>query len=209
MSAVQVRDGLPIDQMPEWSGSALQKRRRRFNSGSGLQAPVARAERHRSSKSANAGSNPAWSSTHSRRQLYTNDRSRHRSHRRSTPPMGDWQTYAATSGCGNSRGSRRNWLAVTLVRQGVIASFCTPARRVFGTEIDSSWLCPVTENVPMANRIRHGRGALERERRYQAIREVQAAVGRELAARSEIPKTIPSRIADLLRELHRRLRPTR
>jgi hypothetical protein len=61
----------------------------------------------------------------------------------------------------------------------------------------------------MADRIRHGRGALERERRYQAIREVQAAVGRELAARSEIPKTIPSRIADLLRELHRRLRPAR
>ena len=26
MSAVQVRDGLPIDKMPEWSGSALQKR---------------------------------------------------------------------------------------------------------------------------------------------------------------------------------------
>lgn len=67
-AAVQVRDGLPIDQMPEWLGSALQKRPRRFNSGSGLQAPVARAERHRSSKSAHAGSNPAWSSTHSRRQ---------------------------------------------------------------------------------------------------------------------------------------------
>ena len=64
MSAVQVRDGLLIDQMPEWLGSALQKRPRRFNSGSGLQAPVARAERHRSSKSAHAGSNPAWSSTH-------------------------------------------------------------------------------------------------------------------------------------------------
>src|ERR1700738_5338469 len=65
MPAVQVRDGLPIDQMTEWSGSALQKRRRRFNSGAGLQAPVARAERHRSSKSADAGSNPAWSSTRS------------------------------------------------------------------------------------------------------------------------------------------------
>src|SRR6516165_10820804 len=62
MSSVQLREGLPIDQMPEWSGSALQKRRRRFNSGSGLQAPVARAERHRSSKSAHAGSNPVWSS---------------------------------------------------------------------------------------------------------------------------------------------------
>ena len=62
MSSFQPREGLPIGQMPEWSGSALQKRRRRFNSGSGLQAPVARAERHRSSKSAHAGSNPAWSS---------------------------------------------------------------------------------------------------------------------------------------------------
>ena len=71
-AAVQVGDGLPIDQMPEWLGSALQKRPRRFNSGSGLQAPVARAERHRSSKSAHAGSNPVWSSTHSRRQLLAN-----------------------------------------------------------------------------------------------------------------------------------------
>src|SRR3984893_13456531 len=76
MSAVQVRDGLPIDKMPEWSGSALQKRPRRplpfppphageGRVGAGLQAPVARAERHRSSKSADAGSNPAWSSTRS------------------------------------------------------------------------------------------------------------------------------------------------
>jgi hypothetical protein len=62
-AAVQVRDGLPIGQMPEWLGSALQKRPRRFNSGSGLHAPVARAERHRSSKSGHAGSNPVWSST--------------------------------------------------------------------------------------------------------------------------------------------------
>ena len=54
---------LPIGQMPEWLGSALQKRPRRFNSGSGLHAPVARAERHRSSKSGHAGSNPVWSST--------------------------------------------------------------------------------------------------------------------------------------------------
>jgi hypothetical protein len=52
--------------------AALQKRRRRFNSGSGLQAPVARAERHRSSKSADAGSNPVWSSTHAPHQLFAN-----------------------------------------------------------------------------------------------------------------------------------------
>ena len=38
------------------------------------------------------------------------------------------------------------------------------------------------------------------------IKEIQAAVARELAARSEVPKTMPQRIAALLRELHRRLR---
>ena len=38
------------------------------------------------------------------------------------------------------------------------------------------------------------------------IKEIQAAVARELAAQSEVPKTVPQRIADLLRELHRRLR---
>jgi hypothetical protein len=36
--------------------------------------------------------------------------------------------------------------------------------------------------------------------------ERKAAVVRELGARSEVPKTMPQRIADLLRELHRRLR---
>src|SRR6202035_2821721 len=116
--------------------------------------------------------------------------------------MGDWQTYAATSGMRKFSRNTPELACCDPCPARSYRSFCTPARRVFGTEIDSSWL--VTENVPMANRIRHGRGALERERRYQTIREVQAAVGRELAARSEIPKTIPSRIADLLRELHRR-----
>jgi hypothetical protein len=47
---------------------------------------------------------------------------------------------------------------------------------------------------------------VEALRREQIIREVQAKIGRELAALSEVPKTIPPRIADLLRELHRRLR---
>jgi hypothetical protein len=38
------------------------------------------------------------------------------------------------------------------------------------------------------------------------IREVQARIGRQLATMSEVPKTMPQRIADLVRELHRRLR---
>jgi hypothetical protein len=45
-------------------------------------------------------------------------------------------------------------------------------------------------------------------RKHLIIREIQAAVARELAAQSEVPKTMPQRIADLLRELHRRLRNT-
>jgi hypothetical protein len=46
-------------------------------------------------------------------------------------------------------------------------------------------------------------------RKHLTIKEIQSAVARELAAQSEIPKTMPQRIADLLRELHRRLRNTR
>ena len=54
---------------------------------------------------------------------------------------------------------------------------------------------------------RHGtRETLQSARKHLIIKEIQAAVARELAARSEIPKTMPRRIADLLRELHRRLR---
>ena len=65
--------------------------------------------------------------------------------------------------------------------------------------------------------IRHARGArmarrygtgetLQSARKHLIIKEIQAAVARELAARSEVPKTMPQRIAELLRELHRRLR---
>jgi hypothetical protein len=57
----------------------------------------------------------------------------------------------------------------------------------------------------MAIRKSHA-SALESKRKQQAIREIQAAVARELATYCEPPKTIPQRIADLLRELHRRLR---
>ena len=54
---------------------------------------------------------------------------------------------------------------------------------------------------------RHGTGeTLHSARKHLIIKEIQAAVARELAARSEGPKTLPQRIADLLRELHRRLR---
>jgi hypothetical protein len=42
--------------------------------------------------------------------------------------------------------------------------------------------------------------------RKRVIKEMQAAIARELAAQSEIPKSMPQRIADLVRELHRRLR---
>jgi hypothetical protein len=47
---------------------------------------------------------------------------------------------------------------------------------------------------------------LDELRRQQIIREAQAKIGRELAVMSEVPKTMPQRIADLVRELHRRLR---
>jgi hypothetical protein len=54
---------------------------------------------------------------------------------------------------------------------------------------------------------RHGTAAtLQSARKRVIIKEIQAAVARELAARSQVPKTMPQRISDLLRELHRRLR---
>jgi hypothetical protein len=43
-------------------------------------------------------------------------------------------------------------------------------------------------------------------RKHLIIKEIQAAVARELAARSEVPKTMPHPIADLVRELHWLLR---
>jgi hypothetical protein len=54
---------------------------------------------------------------------------------------------------------------------------------------------------------RYGRGdTLHSARKRLFIQEIQAAVARELAAQSKVPETTPQRIADLLRELHRRLR---
>jgi len=57
---------------------------------------------------------------------------------------------------------------------------------------------------------RYGTGeTLGSARKHLIIKEIQAAIARELAAQSEVPKTVPQRIADLLRELHRRLRNMR
>ena len=54
---------------------------------------------------------------------------------------------------------------------------------------------------------RHGiAGTLGSVRKHLIINEIQAAVARELAAQSKVPETMPQRIADLLRELHQRLR---
>ena len=47
----------------------------------------------------------------------------------------------------------------------------------------------------------------EAQRLFLVIRRGKVgAVARELAAQAEIPRTMPQRIADLMRELHRRLR---
>ena len=61
------------------------------------------------------------------------------------------------------------------------------------------------KKCPMGTR-RSNPGALDTARKHEAIRQVQAAIARELARQSEPPKTLPRRIADLVRELHRRLR---
>jgi hypothetical protein len=53
---------------------------------------------------------------------------------------------------------------------------------------------------------RHGTETLGSARKHLIIKEIQAAIARELAAQSELPKTLRKRIADLLRKLHRRLR---
>jgi hypothetical protein len=47
---------------------------------------------------------------------------------------------------------------------------------------------------------------LPSQRKHQIIKDVQTAIARELAHQAEVPKTMPQRIADLMRELHRRLR---
>ena len=49
-------------------------------------------------------------------------------------------------------------------------------------------------------------GALLSARKHAIIKDMQAAIAHEMAAQSEVPKSMPQRIADLVRELHRRLR---
>jgi hypothetical protein len=43
-------------------------------------------------------------------------------------------------------------------------------------------------------------------RKRTIIKEVQAAIAKEMAAQSNVPQEMPPRIAELIRELHRRLR---
>jgi hypothetical protein len=45
---------------------------------------------------------------------------------------------------------------------------------------------------------RHGTETLGSARKHLIIKEIQAAIARELAAQSELPKTLPKRIADSL-----------
>jgi hypothetical protein len=80
-----------------------------------------------------------------------------------------------------------------------------------GTKIHRSALCETSDarrGADMARRYGTGE-TLGSARKHLIIKEIQAAIARELAAQSEVPKTVPQRIADLLRELHRRLRNMR
>jgi hypothetical protein len=77
-----------------------------------------------------------------------------------------------------------------------------------GTGIRSCSLAskkPACETRPMVRK-KQAAGTFDSDRRRQAIREAQAAVARELAKECEAPMTLPQRIADLVQELHRRLR---
>jgi hypothetical protein len=77
----------------------------------------------------------------------------------------------------------------------------------FGTKSPVLALCQIIDAPGARMARRYGTGkTLQSARKHLIIKEIQAAVARELAARSEVPKTMPQRIADLLRELHRRLR---
>src|ERR1700738_5703131 len=49
-------------------------------------------------------------------------------------------------------------------------------------------------------------GALLSARKHAIIKDMQAAIARGMAAQSEVPKSMPTRIAELVREMHRRLR---
>ena len=77
----------------------------------------------------------------------------------------------------------------------------------FGTKSPVLALCQIIDAPGARMARRYGTGkTLQSARKHLIIKEIQATVARELAARSEVPETMPQRIADLLRELHRRLR---
>jgi len=59
--------------------------------------------------------------------------------------------------------------------------------------------------LSMATHRKHVADHLDALRRTEAITEIQKLVARELAKQAP-PKTLPRRLADLARELHRRLR---
>jgi hypothetical protein len=58
----------------------------------------------------------------------------------------------------------------------------------------------------MAGSENHTAEAVKSLRRREAIEEIQRAVARQLRNELQPPKSMPQRLADLARELHRRLR---
>ena len=53
---------------------------------------------------------------------------------------------------------------------------------------------------------RTGNWGLPSSGKHPIINEMQTAIARELARHCQVPTTLPPRIADLLRQLHRQLR---
>jgi hypothetical protein len=102
---------------------------------------------------------------------------------------------------------RRNSTTGLGISSGRVRQMGVSRRLSCGTKVQSRALCQVPDARGDRMARRHGIGAtLQAARKHSIIKEIQAAVARELAARSEVPKTMPQRIAELLRELHRRLR---
>jgi hypothetical protein len=102
---------------------------------------------------------------------------------------------------------RRNSTTGLGISSGRVRQMVLSRRLSCGTKVPSRALCQVPDARGDRMARRHGIGAtLQAARKHSIIKEIQAAVARELAARSEVPKTMPQRIAELLRELHRRLR---
>jgi hypothetical protein len=79
-------------------------------------------------------------------------------------------------------------------------------RAYAGAHKDERGLVGAVRGDGMRRRANNTGQALQSARKHRIISEIQRAVARELAAQAEIPTTMPQRIADLMRELHRRLR---